>query len=84
MWVSELLFKSDSNYPESEPYMLFISIPLFLYRLNFSVRFSKDVLRNDLIPHPESQASYKKKEKKNPHPHERCVTAAQFAKFFQR
>lgn len=40
---------------------------------NFCVRFSKDVLWNDLLPHPESQASA--------HPHNGCVTPARFVKF---
>lgn len=69
VWVSELSFKSDSNYPESKPCMLFISIPVFFMPAhNFCACFSKDVLWNDLLPHPENQASSKKKkkEKKNP------------------
>ena len=45
VWVSELSFKSDSNYPESKPCMLFISIPVFFMPAhNFCARFSKDVL----------------------------------------
>ena len=85
VWVSELSFKSDSNYPESKPCMLFISIPVFFMPAhNFCARFSKDVLWNDLLPHPENQASWKKKKKKwkKIHPHNCCVTPARLAKFF--
>lgn len=32
VWVSERLFRSDSNYPESEASVLFISISLFLHQ----------------------------------------------------
>lgn len=32
VWVSQLSFRSDSNYPQSEASVLFISISLFLYQ----------------------------------------------------
>lgn len=41
--------------------------------------FSKDVLWNNLLPHPESQESWKKNT--SIHPHKRCVKPALLAKF---
>lgn len=80
VWVSELLFKSDSNYPESNPSMLFISIPLFVCQSTISVLASLRMCY-EMISYLAQRTRHHKKKIKKTHPHNRCVTPALLAKF---
>lgn len=71
VWVSELSFKSDSNYLESKPSMLFISIPgfffFFLCQCTISVLTSLRMCY-EMISYLTQRTRHQKKRKKKKNP----------------